>query len=1681
MTSFLINHIPPSPTLLVQNLINLGRLPGCATAAQTVTKLTDTGIQLSIDTADGVASVVGFLGQETDGSPRTVASVLLLLSMRSKVSDRKNSVTNFVLNFLSSQPTEREELLISTAKRGAAPIFSGDVIPSFNNFSNSDDEWLLLAEGLIAVLTRGNLFEDRRAAYESWLRIHQRGSIVDFLHAECKAWTRLRQLNALVGIEDPSNGVRTERLLENLNPTTKEQLAIILRNERLRTETMTFSQVVTILDDISEKNAVKFSWFRNPTSVTFQPVASMKPQGAPVQGQNQPGTNTQRSHPRVATTPTNPSPSLRLPSVNPRMAGQAGHTPRHFISPAESATPRSDKSDRNKSHEVRDGNEKLPVTNTREKSPYNLRPRRPADASQSPKRQPQSDVPTFPICPEGNSAHIGLTYSFRATSDSRQLNIGLDSFSAVTLIHPDVVDSLSVSQSDKAISLSGLGGKVSISGDTGSVLINITKTDGSTQSARITGFISKHVPKGVHVLIGTPTFQRMGLRLDFSGACPMAHIAALKADVQLIPNHPPCSASSVFNTEAIEPLNLPTMDLQVDQEEIPFQTRKSYGVPFKLAQAADLAIQAEIDAGRLCEVEYDESFWISPLFVKNKGKMDPETGLPSVRLLADLTLLNDHLVIPDYWRHYAANISTFADFVEPSPQGHYTLIDIKSAYHTCYITPASRKFVVTRFKNRLLQYQVCPQGLSASALFWPIHLSAGLNKLLGETWQKWARVYVDDILIYGKTYVECAQYTELIVNALKKMDKPISPKSILTPTQEIDCIGITFSPVGIKLSKEGIEKLKIALSTIPKTMKDARRLVGSLQYAHTAFDIRHSPALFGELMHPILALVRNDGSRLKMTDEAKRSIEQFNSLITNEGVIFSNPCYLIDEDHILVITTDASDLGVGSSLFRCECDAETIIKNPRSILESPAAQLVALDHHSVSDVESRWFTFELEALSIYRALSKWQSLLCSAIKREWNTPKIVVLSDSMTTLAGWKKPSKMSSSSAKARRFIGWSLEVSFTKLLPLIFAHVSGEDNCLADILSRIATELRKDNDDEDYTEASVWHANESDDGTPMDDPISTIANKIQFLPLESGDIEEIAEAYADDKNIFAYGLSIADIYAAVCGENIHPTLSTRIRTVIEGRYKLAVHPHEGESPPPLLYTRASYQVSEDEPPLDHFVLVVPVTQKSEPRLATIDPIYEHGVTFREELLVLAHESQGHPGCAKTADFLRRICWWPSILEDVKRHVSSCEFCSARRTATRASGLQVVGSDRFSHIQIDHKSLSDTIQSRCSFTAVLSILDTLTGVVRFVTVRSYTAAETAFALFTEWIRIFGIPKTIQTDNSSSFSNELIQELCTLLGVKKTNITPYNPPANGRIERRHRDINRWLMSCEDLILDDRSLTLYVSLAEMDANHLSNASILMLGMQPRTLPAALVPESETTVHGFDENIVDELRNITVNNAEWQKLLLERKARYNSLMADARNGGPLRTRFCFKEGDTVLFDNKHYRISKLRFGSNPETPTSALLEDPEMADSSPIRVKYEMIRPIPTTTAVPGQRLPSPIPKLGSFVFYQVDNGVFAGKTLSDSGNTLFVHLHSPNRGQSIYHPNWWSPSPDEVDEYRVVRSKAPPSDAARPVVHAVHIDEIVASGEILTSGRISDDLKSQLYSRGVFQVTSSAWT
>ena len=74
------------------------------------------------------------------------------------------------------------------------------------------------------------------------------------------------------------------------------------------------------------------------------------------------------------------------------------------------------------------------------------------------------------------------------------------------------------------------------------------------------------------------------------------------------------------------------------------------------------------------------------------------------------------------------------------------------------------------------------------------------------------------------------------------------------------------------------------------------------------------------------------------------------------------------------------------------------------------------------------------------------------------------------------------------------------------------------------------------------------------------------------------------------------------------------------------------------------------------------------------------------------------------------------------------------------------------------------------------------------------TAETVAEALVNDFVSRYGTPVSIHSDQGRNFESTLFQEVCRLLGIRKTRTTAYHPEGNGMVERFNRTMGAMIRS-----------------------------------------------------------------------------------------------------------------------------------------------------------------------------------------------------------------------------------------------------------------------------------------------
>jgi transposase InsO family protein len=230
-----------------------------------------------------------------------------------------------------------------------------------------------------------------------------------------------------------------------------------------------------------------------------------------------------------------------------------------------------------------------------------------------------------------------------------------------------------------------------------------------------------------------------------------------------------------------------------------------------------------------------------------------------------------------------------------------------------------------------------------------------------------------------------------------------------------------------------VEKLRAALLKTPKSMKDMRGLIGSIQYAKSIFDHQGRPSEVAECLAKLLKYVA--GKKFTYQTEIKTIQHDLIKRIKPIHQEFPDE----SENYRLVITTDASDYGVGAVMYQIPA-ANADIRE-----EMDKGKIIDILCKPLSSGQQKWHTFEKEGYAIKEALIKWRPLLIASGKQ------ITLYTDSTTAKGKYNQQSLIENNTAKNKRWCGWVEQCSFIHALPLTITTIRGEQNHLADLLSRL------------------------------------------------------------------------------------------------------------------------------------------------------------------------------------------------------------------------------------------------------------------------------------------------------------------------------------------------------------------------------------------------------------------------------------------------------------------------------------------------------------------------------------------------------------------------------------------------------------------------------------------------------
>ena len=276
---------------------------------------------------------------------------------------------------------------------------------------------------------------------------------------------------------------------------------------------------------------------------------------------------------------------------------------------------------------------------------------------------------------------------------------------------------------------------------------------------------------------------------------------------------------------------------------------------------------------------------------------------------------------------------------------YFSVLDAKSGYHQMPLVKGEGE--LTAFVVPWGQYEYLdrtPFGLKGAGYSFQRFMS----KILGECNFVEALCYLDDILVWGRTWEEHQERLRNVLEKIQSANLKLGAAKCSFGVLEVEYLGTTVKNGMLRVSEQRVETLRQLPR--PNTITELRSALGAFSFIQ-----RWLPGL-AEASRPLYEAIKGSGRKpLVWTEEMTGSFGKLKEL-TARAVALRIP----DLNKPFTLVTDGSDKGVGSLLAQSE--GEMLIP-------------VAFYHHALTEAEKRYNTTDKELLAVVLSIKKFRVYL----------------------------------------------------------------------------------------------------------------------------------------------------------------------------------------------------------------------------------------------------------------------------------------------------------------------------------------------------------------------------------------------------------------------------------------------------------------------------------------------------------------------------------------------------------------------------------------------------------------------------------------------------------------------------------------------------------------------------------
>ena len=118
-------------------------------------------------------------------------------------------------------------------------------------------------------------------------------------------------------------------------------------------------------------------------------------------------------------------------------------------------------------------------------------------------------------------------------------------------------------------------------------------------------------------------------------------------------------------------------------------------------------------------------------------------------------------------------------------------------------------------------------------------------------------------------------------------------------------------------------------------------------------------------------------------------------------------------------------------------------------------------------------------------------------------------------------------------------------------------------------------------------------------------------------------------------------------------------------------------------------------------------------------------------------------------------------------------------------------------HLDFTSFKMTTNLDESLKVKHILVIVDYFLRYTRTYVTKDQKVSIAAKTLYKGFISIFGATKRILTDQGKAFTDKVVEQLCSQLGISQLTTTAYHPQENGQVDQAHQTLGKMIGKLED--------------------------------------------------------------------------------------------------------------------------------------------------------------------------------------------------------------------------------------------------------------------------------------------